>query len=243
MKNLLKFSFISLILALGMILSAALLSKLFINIKHEKNITTKGYAERNVTSDIGKFYCSYSIRKPSLEEAYEALQKNKKSVLAFLKSRGFAENEIVVHNISTSKIYKKDAEGNRTNEIEYYQVSQGITIMSKNVNLIDSNSKKITELIKEGIDIYAQNPMYYISNLNDIKLELISDATKDGYRRAQTMAKNSGGRVGTLCSARQGVFQITQPYSTQTSGYGIYDTATILKTVKSVVTLEYTIVK
>jgi hypothetical protein len=42
-------------------------------------------------------------------------------------------------------------------------------------------------------------------------------------------------------SAQQGVFQITARHSTDTSGYGMYDTATIEKTAKAVVTLEYAI--
>ena len=73
------------------------------------------------------------------------------------------------------------------------------------------------------------------------KLTMLAEATEDGYRRAKTLAQNSGGEVGPLRSARQGVFQITEPYSTETSGYGMYDTSTIDKTVKAVVTLEYSI--
>ncbi|MFN2352064.1 MAG: hypothetical protein ABR497_08980 [Kiritimatiellia bacterium] len=47
--------------------------------------------------------------------------------------------------------------------------------------------------------------------------------------------------MGALISARQGVFQITTRHSTDTSGYGTYDTTTIEKTAKAVVTLEYTV--
>jgi hypothetical protein len=66
-------------------------------------------------------------------------------------------------------------------------------------------------------------------------------ATADGYKRAQQMARNSGAKVGTLRAARQGVFQTTEPDSTETSGYGVYDTSTIRKSVKAVMPLEYAI--
>ena len=52
MKNLAWLAAVAVILALGMIGSAALLSKLFVNIKHEKEISVKGYAERDVVSDV-----------------------------------------------------------------------------------------------------------------------------------------------------------------------------------------------
>ncbi len=241
MKNIIKLSVVAVILALGMILSSVMLSKLFIKIKHEKSIVVKGYAERNVIADIGKLYCSYTTRKPTLKEAFEELQQNKNRVLSFLAESGFKGDEIGLYNVNTSKIYKKDAEGHRTNEIEYFKASQAIMVTSGDVRLIKDMSKRVSELIKDGIDVYAQAPAYYVSALGEVKVELIAAATEDGYKRALTMAENSGGRVGALSSARQGVFQITVPNSTQTSGYGIYDTSTIEKTVKAVVTLEYAI--
>ena len=44
-----------------------------------------------------------------------------------------------------------------------------------------------------------------------------------------------------LVSARQGIFQVTAENSTDLSDYGVYDTSTIDKVVKIVVTLSYTI--
>jgi hypothetical protein len=59
--------------------------------------------------------------------------------------------------------------------------------------------------------------------------------------RAEELAKNSGSEVGTLKYASQGVFQITPVHSTDVSDYGIYDTSTIEKSIKAVVTIEYSI--
>ncbi len=59
--------------------------------------------------------------------------------------------------------------------------------------------------------------------------------------RASSLAENSGSKVGALKYASQGVFQITPLYSTDVSGYGRYDTSTIEKSVKAVVTIEYSI--
>ena len=55
------------------------------------------------------------------------------------------------------------------------------------------------------------------------------------------MATSSGEKLGSLVSARQGVIQITKPNSTATSSYGTYDTETIDKVVKLVVTVEFKI--
>lgn len=241
MNNIIKFSMVAVILALGMILSSALLSRLFVRIRHEQAITVKGYAEKDVVSDIGKFACSCSARGSSLQEAYAKLQTGRNQALDYLKRKGFLAAEIAAKTIQTVKIHKRDIQGKETNEIEYYDVLQWIAIASTNVALIRDVSTSITELIKEGLDISAAPPEFYISDLKATKLQLLTRATEDGYRRAVALADNSQGKVGALISAQQGVFQITERNSTDTSGYGEYDTATIEKTAKAVVTLEYAI--
>ena len=70
---------------------------------------------------------------------------------------------------------------------------------------------------------------------------MLAKATDNAYRWAVVLAENSRGRVGALIVAQHGVLQITERHSTDTSGCGVYDTATIEKTAKAVVTLEYAI--
>jgi hypothetical protein len=241
MNNIVKLSSVAVILALGMILSSSLLSKFFVRIRHEQAITVKGYAEKDVISDVGKFFCTCRARGDSLKESYARLQESKNAATAYLKRKGFREPEITLETIYTSKILKRDAQGKETNETEYYDVYQAIIVSSTNVSLIMEVSTSITELIKEGNDIQAAPPQFYVSDLKDTKLGLLAEATADGYRRAVVLAKNSNGKVGALISAQQGVFQITRKNSTDTSGCGEYDTSTIEKTAKAVVTLEYAI--
>lgn len=236
-----RLSLMAVILALGMILSAALVSKLFVRIRHEQAITVKGYAEQDVVSDIGKFTCACSVRGVSLQEAHAKLQASRTRVLAYLQQKQFPVANIAVKTIQIAKVVKHDAQGKKTNEIEYYDLSQWITVISSNVAAIRDVSTAIAELIKEGIDLSVTPPEFYISGLQTTKLELLAKATCDAYRRAVVLAENSRGRVGALISARQGVLQITERHSTDTSGYGVYDTATIEKTAKAVVTLEYAI--
>jgi len=45
--------------------------------------------------------------------------------------------------------------------------------------------------------------------------------------------------VANIISASQGIFQITQPNSTETSSWGMYDTDSIEKKVRAVVTMRY----
>jgi len=63
----------ALVLAIGMALSAGIISRLFLKIRHEQSIAVKGYAEADVVSDFSRFCCRYSARGGSLPEAYAGL--------------------------------------------------------------------------------------------------------------------------------------------------------------------------
>ena len=113
--------------------------------------------------------------------------------------------------------------------------------------LIDAHAGQETQAafisLKSDLEIESFAPEYVCSTVEKIKLDLLAKATQNAYERAKTLADNSHGKVGSLSSASQGVFQITPVDSTQVTDYGSYDTTTIAKTVKAVVTLEFQIEK
>lgn len=236
-----KFFAVTLVLAGAMVLSALVLSKFFLKIRHEQSIAVKGYAEQDVVSDFGRFAGRFLARGKSLPEAYAGLARARDAVTARLKAAGFNEAEIAVETIDSVKVAKRDAQGKEMNDVEFHDLAQTVTIESTNVALIRDAARALGELIKDDIDLTVYAPSFYITDLQDIKIKLLAKATADGYRRALTLAENSGGQVGALTSAGQGVFQITTRNSTETSGYGVYDESTIEKTVKAIVNLEYEI--
>jgi hypothetical protein len=107
------------------------------------------------------------------------------------------------------------------------------------VKLTQEIANQSTSLIQNGVEIASQPPQYYYTKLNDLKLVMLGEATKDAKARAEMIAKNSGSQVGTLKSAQQGVFQITSTNSTDVSDYGEYDLSSIVKTIKAVVTVDF----
>lgn len=60
-------------------------------------------------------------------------------------------------------------------------------------------------------------------------------------RRAALKCSAAGCGVAEVQSVRMGVLQITRPYSTDASDYGVYDTSAIDKDVQAVVTATFRI--
>jgi len=241
MSSVVKVALGAVIVALGMVGAAALTSNLFVRVRQEQAITVKGYAEQNLVSDVGQCRCVLRTRGASLQEAALQLEVARRSVLATLERMGFPAGAWRADPMGSVRIARRDAQGKETNAIEFYDASQALWVTSTNVALIRDLPAGLAELIKGGLDLDVGAPEFTVSDLKDVKIELLGRATEDGYRRALTLAGRSGGRVGALIAAQQGVFQITGRHSTEVSDYGQYDTATIEKTAKAVVRLQYAI--
>jgi len=230
-------------LALGFTFSAHLMSSAIVSFKHQNTIKVKGIADQQITSDSASWTASWTVRSTTLKEGYVELEKHRDVVKKFLNESQVPESECVYSAVSTQTIFKQDEQGHQTNDVFGYVLNQTVEIKSKNVRLVETVSKSVTELIKEGIEIQSFRPEFLFSGLEQLKLELLGNATKNAYERAKTLAENSHGKVGALNSASQGVFQITPVDSTDVSDGGEYDTTTIDKRVKAVVTLEFHVEK
>lgn len=241
LRNLPKVILICTIFSSAMIGSSYILSRFFIRIQKEKVLQVKGYAQKIIKSDVGHFAADIMVRATELANGYQALKNNTDIAVAQIKNYGFTDSEITTGNISVDKIYKR-VNGKETNEIQFYLLSQVIKVRSNKVNLIEEKHKLLNSLLANGIEINVWTPEYFISDLNKYKLELLAKAAENAHLRAATIAKNSGGTLGNLNSARQGVIQITAPLSTETSDYGTFNTNSLNKAIKIVVTLEYNVI-
>jgi len=237
-KNLVAIIVASALLAGGMVVSAQLLSKFFLRIQHENKLSVKGYAEKAVKSDVGTFTAVVTYSDPDLASGYKNLKLCSGKVLGAIKSYGFKDSEITVNSMIVNKIYKK-INGKETNDIQYYTLSQCITVRSNNIELITSGHKELYSLLADGLDVSVISPDYFISDLEKYKQELIVGATKNAEERARIMAGNCGGQIKRLLAARQGIIQITAPDSAEVSDCGIFDTKSPLKIIKIVVSLDF----
>jgi hypothetical protein len=230
----------AIILAIGLIASAYMLSRFFVKIEKDKLLCVKGFSEKIVKSDVGYFTFTISTKSDSLSNCYKQMNESMALAVKQLKEDGFKEEEISKENFYNHPVYKKE-KGKDTNILLYYNLRQNVKVKSDNVDLINKKYKNLNSLLGKNIDIFVNSPSYFISDLNKYKIELLAKATENAKLRAKTIAGNSGADIGKVIWAQQGVIQITAPLSTETSSYGIYDTSSLKKAIKIVVTLKFTV--
>ena len=229
-------------LAVGLIVSTIIVANMVKTVKlANQTITVKGYAEKRIRSDLIVWRGSFSVRSSDLKEAYRMLSLDLSEVKKYLVSKDIPEDQITVSSIMTRTMFKRDEHGRATDEITGYELRQEVEIESNDVDKVTNIARESTELIEKGVLFHSNPPQYFYTKLSDLKIEMVAEATRDARERAEQLAINSGCEVGSLRSASMGVFQITRAYSTEISGYGIYDTSSLEKDIKAVVTASFSI--
>ncbi|MHA1558822.1 MAG: SIMPL domain-containing protein [Alphaproteobacteria bacterium] len=244
---------IGICIALGLIVSSWIVSNSWVKISSSKQtIDVKGFAERSIKSELASWDFSVRVRNADLSKAYEELEEKSKQIMELLVKENIANN--IETDTSKENIYKKirleptnqygRIEYIDSDELDYYKVTRTFSLkLSRDVDSLPVLIKKIKNLIPEGFDIGVDYPEYFYPSdkLNMLRAELISEASQNAYDRAKRFAKNTDSSIVGLMSARQGVFQIMAPLtSSDASNYGgSYNTSSIEKVVKVVVTMDF----
>jgi hypothetical protein len=235
---------LGLALALGLVAAAALVGSSLERIKLAGDkITVKGYAEEKVVSDAGTWRATVTVRAADLQSGYRALEADTARVLKMLESVAGASAAVTTSPANARPQYEIGPGGVQTGRLTGYELDRNFELSSGDVALIGRVAAQASTLISDGVNINSWPPQYFYNDLNAVKVRLIGAATRDAQQRAEQFASGSGVTVGPLRSASQGVFQITRPNSTETADYGSYDTTTVEKVVKAVVTVEYAVAR
>lgn len=225
-------------LAIGLIISSFILSQA-IKSKYSNLIYVKGMAEKNIVSNIGVWEPQVQVWSPNLSEAYSKIKQDADKFYNFLVSKGIPKDEITLVSLENTITYEKQGYENNVARKTGYQLIQKFRIESKDVQKISRISQEASEILSMGIELISEPPDYYYNELENEKIELLGLATKDAFRRAEEVTKVAGTKVSGLKSATQGIFQITGKHSMEVSDWGIFDTKSIEKTIKCVVSVEF----
>ena len=92
-------------------------------------------------------------------------------------------------------------------------------------------------MVRQGVVLEEGTGMSYsFTRLNDIKPEMVAEATKDARAAAEQFAQDSGADVGGIKHATQGYFSI-EARDGDSGGWGVSDTP--YKKVRVVTTVDF----
>lgn len=177
----------------------------------ERTVNVKGLCEKDVPADRVIWPVVYKIMGDDIRSIYSQTDSNNETIVDFLMAGGISRDEIT---ISTPSVSDKYANEYSSNDRAYrYIATNVITVYTDKVDLILELMAKQSELLKKGIVTASNswdNPVEFkFEALNDIKPEMIEEATKNAREAAEKFAKDSESRLGKIKTANQGTFTIT----------------------------------
>ncbi len=232
------------IIGVSILLTALILGNAFKSRnKVDNSISVTGLGEKEFVSDLIVWSGNFTRKNINLKDAYSDLNKDREYIKKYLVSKGVDGNKIVFSSINIDKEFDNFYnEYSNSNEEVFtgYKLQQNVEIESNEVDKIELISRQVSELINSGVEFYSNNPEYYYTKLSILKLKMISEATKDAYKRAEKIAENSGSELGKLKKASMGVFQIIAPNSSEDYSWGgSFNTSSKRKKATITMKLEY----
>lgn len=181
----------------------------------DQYVTVKGLAEREVLADKVVWPLPFKCVSNDMQELYNEIEKNNNIVVGFLKDGGITEDEII---ISAPAVTDRLAQSYVPDNIKFrYQAEAVITVTSSQVEKVIDLMKKQVNLMKQGVIIsneYNYNISFEYTSLNDIKPEMVEEATRNARAVAQKFAEDSGSNLGKIRQATQGQFSISSDETT-----------------------------
>ncbi|WP_419147745.1 SIMPL domain-containing protein [Pseudoalteromonas 'SMAR'] len=199
------------LLAVAVVTSAWLVKDTILEVKSmERSVRVKGLAEQEVKADTVIWPVFYRDADNDLEALVERIESKNSAIRAFLTLHGFASEELSVSAPSITDKYAQEygqnAQGFR------YVAKSGVTVYSNSPDKVAQALSKLNELAKQGIaitkDDYQNRVEYLFTGLNDIKPQMVQEATQKAREVAVKFAKDSDSVLGKIKSARQGQFSI-----------------------------------
>ncbi len=210
------------------------------NIKSNDTITVTGSARKPITSDYVVWRGSVSVQLPSMQNAYKELKKSVERTKQYFHDQGVADSSVEWQSLQTNSM-PEFIGGRETGKISSYRLLQQFEVRGADIKKIEILSQKANELILEGIPIESYPLEYLVTKLNEFRMDMLAEATKDAHARAEKIAEGVGSKVGAIRNAKVGVFQVTRLNSNAVSDYGMYDTSTNEKEIMAVVSVSFAI--
>jgi len=207
-----------------------------------RTVTVKGLVEKEVQADEAVWTLSLRRASDDLKDAHAKISADREAVLAFLQKQGFKDTEIVRQPTRTiDKLAREYGQQQGTDRFRYV-VTSAIVVRTANIAQVQRSLGSTEELLKAGVVLdgegSAANPRYVVSKFNELRPQLLAEATKNARAIAQQFAADSGAEVGKIHSANQGMIQIFGSDGNDESG-PYSPTSTPVKKIRVVSTFEF----
>jgi hypothetical protein len=226
------------ILAVGIVLAGALVGRGFAQFRlADRAVSVKGVSERDVRADVGIWPLRFVSTDDLLDRAQQKIEADRRHVLAFLRRSGIDSSKVELQGLEVM-----DAQANpyQTGPVRSrFVVTMTLVVRTADVDRLRAASQAVGDLLTAGVVLssgpFGTGPTYLFTRLNDLKPQMLAEATANARKAAAEFARESGSHVGGIRRASQGVFEVLP----RDQAPGIMEASQIEKTLRVVSTVDY----
>ena len=229
----------TLVLAIAIVLAGLLIGRGVERFRTaDRSVAVKGVAERTVTADVGLWPVRMVAADNDLELAQRKISRDRRVVLAFLARFGLdsTASELQGFEVADTRAnqYQSGIAANR------FIITTTLMVRTGQPERIRDATQRVGDLVAAGVVLTSGGPgyggpTYLFTRLNDLKPEMVAEATANARKAAGEFARQSGSKVGGIKRASQGVFEILP----RDAAPGVMQEGQIQKTLRVVATVEY----
>lgn len=206
----------------------------------DRFVTVKGVAEREAKADVALWPLRLSAADDDLAAAQARIAANTTAVYRFLQQQGLDTTQAELQGVDVTDAFANPFGGERPSA--RFVVSQTVMLRTEDVDRVLAASARVGDLVGRGVVLSSNRmgfggagPTFLFTRLNDLKPDMIAEATASARQAAEQFAKDSRSRLAGIRQANQGVFVILP----RDQVAGSPEETQPLKTVRVVTTVEY----
>lgn len=218
--------------SVSVIASAVILSVGLSNIaRADKTVSVRGLAEREVDADLAVWPLTFSLGSNDLTELQKDILAKTEIVKSYLAEYELSSEDFTVQSPSITDNSMNPYMDK--NQVRYTYIAETVVLVrSSKVEQVKKAQGDSLKLMSDGIAVskdYKSKISFEFTKLNDIKPQMIAEATKNARTAAEQFARDSGSKVGKIKRASQGLFSIEDAAADLSER----------KTIRVVTTVEY----
>lgn len=206
---------------------------------NDRYVTVKGVSERDVEADLALWPLQFVAADNDLSRAQGRLDESIRATLEFLARQGLDTARTQLQGLRVTDVLANPYQQQRA--VNRFVVNQTLVVRSSEPRKVLAASERVGELVEAGVVLSSgaeygtTGPTFLFKALNEIKPEMIAEATSRAREAAEQFAADSRSRVAGIRRANQGVFVILP----RDQAPGLAEPAQLEKTVRVVSTIEY----
>ena len=177
----------------------------------DRYLTVRGLSEREVKATLAIWPIRFSVDAEDLVTLKSAMERDRTTVIAFLQESGLDSKDIILGLPAVADRLDERVAAEKLS-LPRFKGTVSIVVRSSNVDLVKKAIQHVDVLLDKGVALtangFGDRTEFLFTEVNQIKPDMIREATANARAAAEKFAEDSKTKVGAIRRATQGAVEI-----------------------------------